>query len=64
MLGSVKPTLLVTDQPYGVQYDPEWRKRAGVNNSNGMGKVRNDYEADWREACHARTMHPTIRRMW
>src|SRR5450631_2290930 len=50
VLGSVKPTLLVTDQPYGVQYDPEWRKRAGVNNSNRMGKVRNDDRADWREA--------------
>jgi DNA modification methylase len=46
----VKPTLLVTDQPYGVQYDPEWRKRAGVNNSNRMGKVRNDDRSDWREA--------------
>jgi len=40
----------VTDQPYGVEYDPEWRKRAGVNNSNRMGKVRNDDRADWREA--------------
>ncbi len=50
VLGSVKPTLLVTDQPFGVQYDPEWRKRAGVNNSNRMGKVRNDDRADWREA--------------
>jgi DNA modification methylase len=49
VLGSVKPTLLVTDQPYGVEYDPEWRKRAGVNNSNRMGKVRNDDRADWRE---------------
>jgi DNA modification methylase len=50
VLGSVKPSLLVTDQPYGVQYDPEWRKRAGVNNSNRMGKVRNDDRSDWREA--------------
>jgi len=50
VLGSTKPTLLVTDQPYGVKYDPEWRKRAGVNNSNRMGKVLNDDRADWREA--------------
>jgi DNA modification methylase len=50
VLDSVKPALLVTDQPYGVQYDPEWRKRAGVNNSNRMGKVRNDDRSDWREA--------------
>jgi ParB-like chromosome segregation protein Spo0J len=38
VLGAVKPTLLVSDQPYGVEYDPEWRKRAGVNNSNRMGR--------------------------
>ena len=50
VLGCVKPTLLVTDQPYGVEYDPEWRKRAGVNNSNRMGKVSNDDRSDWREA--------------
>jgi len=50
VLGSWTPSVLVTDQPYGVEYDPEWRKRAGVNNSNRMGKVRNDDRADWREA--------------
>lgn len=46
----MKPASLVTDQPYGVDYDPEWRKRAGVNNSNRMGRVCNDDRADWREA--------------
>ena len=44
------PLLMVTDPPYGVEYDPEWRKRAGINNSNRMGKVSNDDRADWREA--------------
>jgi DNA modification methylase len=41
---------VVTDPPYGVNYDPEWRKRAGVNNSDRMGKVTNDNRSDWREA--------------
>lgn len=50
MLGGAKPLLMVTDPPYGVDYDPEWRKRAGVNNSDRMGKVANDSRADWREA--------------
>ena len=50
LLGAVKPMLMVTDPPYGVRYDPEWRKLAGVNNSNRMGKVSNDDRADWREA--------------
>jgi DNA modification methylase len=50
LLGAVKPMLMVTDPPYGVRYDPEWRKVAGVNNSNRMGKVSNDDRSDWREA--------------
>jgi ParB-like chromosome segregation protein Spo0J len=50
LLGAVKPMLMITDPPYGVRYDPEWRKLAGVNNSNRMGKVSNDDRADWREA--------------
>lgn len=50
LLGSAKPTLMVTDPPYGVNYDPEWRHRAGVNNSNRVGKVANDERADWAEA--------------
>jgi DNA modification methylase len=49
LLGEHKPLLLVSDPPYGVGYDPEWRKRAGVNNSDRMGKVSNDDRADWRE---------------
>ena len=50
LLGSVTPTLMVTDPPYGVSYDPEWRHRAGVNNSPRTGKVANDERADWAEA--------------
>jgi DNA modification methylase len=47
VLDSTKPRLMVTDPPYGVNYDPEWRKRAGVNNSDRMGRVSNDDRADW-----------------
>jgi DNA modification methylase len=43
--------LMITDPPYGVNYDPAWRKRAGVNlNTGKLGKVANDDRADWREA--------------
>ena len=46
-----QPHLMVTDPPYGVSYDPAWRKRAGVNlNALKLGKVANDDRADWREA--------------
>lgn len=51
VLGPVKPHLMVTDPPYGVDYDPRWRADAGVNrNPHKMGKVANDNRADWREA--------------
>jgi hypothetical protein len=41
---------MVTDPPYGVEYDPEWRHRIGVNKSNKRGKVQNDERADWTAA--------------
>jgi DNA modification methylase len=51
VLGSVRPHLMITDPPYGVEYEPSWRKRAGVNlNKAKLGKVANDDRADWREA--------------
>ena len=30
-LGERKPRLLVTDPPYGIELDSEWRDRAGLN---------------------------------
>jgi DNA modification methylase len=56
VLGGVEPHLMVTDPPYGVEYDPAWRnrlRRDGVMlgpQSKAMGKVENDHLADWREA--------------
>jgi len=51
LLDGEVPNLMVTDPPYGVNYDPSWRARAGVNrNQNKLGKVENDDRADWREA--------------
>jgi len=47
LLGESEPPLMVTDPPYGVEYDPSWRHRAGVNRSSRVGKVRNDERADW-----------------
>jgi DNA modification methylase len=47
LLGREQPQLMVTDPPYGVDYDPGWRHRAGVNRSKRLGKVRNDQQADW-----------------
>lgn len=50
-LGGVEPHLMVTDPPYGVSYDPAWRKDVGAGSADtATGKVLNDDRADWREA--------------
>ena len=50
LLAGVKPHLMVTDPPYGVEYDPSWRNQAGAAKTKRTGKVLNDDRADWREA--------------
>src|SRR5207253_3025163 len=41
-LNGARPHLMVTDPPYGVDYDPTWRAAAGVSRSCRTGKVAND----------------------
>jgi hypothetical protein len=41
---------MVTDPPYGVEYDPAWRNQTGASATKRTGKVLNDDRADWREA--------------
>ena len=41
------PRLMVTDPPYGVKYEPNWRNEAGVAKTARVGKVRNDDRVDW-----------------
>jgi DNA modification methylase len=50
-LNGVRPHLMVTDPPYGVNYDPAWRNEAldGAKTAR-TGVVLNDHRADWREA--------------
>jgi site-specific DNA-methyltransferase (adenine-specific) len=51
LLEGEKPHLMVTDPPYGVNYDPSWRAAAGVGSTGAAtGRVLNDDQADWREA--------------
>lgn len=46
-----KPVLMVTDPPYGVNYDPEWRDNADLGiGEQSRGKVDNDDRADWTDA--------------
>jgi DNA modification methylase len=50
LLDGVQPHLMVTDPPYGVEYDPAWRNQTGAAKTQRIGKVLNDDRADWREA--------------
>lgn len=51
MLGTEVPDVMVTDPPYGVDYDPAWRAEAGVNhNTQKLGRVTHDDRADWTDA--------------
>ena len=64
-LAGVKPHLMVTDPPYGVDYDPDWRNDAlqagnsvrGAPGGRAVGRVTNDERADWSDAwrCHRQT---------
>jgi DNA modification methylase len=64
LLGDARPLLMVTDPPYGIELDSEWRDRAGLN---GCGpaqasymkhrteghtntSISSDTRADWSEA--------------
>jgi DNA modification methylase len=54
-LDGAKSHLMVTDPPYGVDYDADWRNhalRADGSKIGGraIGKVENDTRADWSEA--------------
>mgnify|MGYP002133193088 CR=1 FL=1 len=57
VLNGAKPHLMVTDPPYGVEYDANWRNDAvqagkgkGAPSGRAVGKVLNDDKADWTEA--------------
>lgn len=55
LLQDSTPILMVTDPPYGVNYDPSWSdggqamrsKRGKKQNTKAFGKVKNDNRSDW-----------------
>jgi len=50
LLAGACPILMVSDPPYGVAYQPEWRHRAGVNRASSSTGIKNDDRADWTPA--------------
>ena len=49
LLNGTNPILMVTDPPYGVNYNPEWREEVYKGDRN-TGKVLNDDRYDWSDA--------------
>lgn len=55
LLAGVIPNLCVTDPPYGVDYDPNWRNEAAEEGhitfaARRVGEVQNDTRIDWADA--------------
>ncbi len=51
VMGGETPFIMVTDPPYGVEYDPAWRDGADLGvGERSKGKVVNDDRLDWTDA--------------
>ena len=53
LLAGAEPYLMVTDPPYGVEYDPTWRdgvEEFGDGKAVRRGKITNDDRMDWAAA--------------
>lgn len=55
LLNGCTPFIMVTDPPYGVEYDPEWRQEAAeaghlAKARRAIGKVTADDRVDWTDA--------------
>ena len=50
LLAGATPCLMVTDPPYGVNYQPAFRHQAYPRQRTAVGRVTNDTQADWAAA--------------
>ena len=62
LLGDRKPRLMVTDPPYGIELDSEWRDRAGLNGHGAA--VINRNLARRLERLEDRLTPEIVRRVW
>lgn len=47
VMENIKSNLMITDPPYGVNYEPEWRNKISYGENRVLGKVTNDSLFDW-----------------
>ena len=50
LLAGANPCLMLTDPPYGVNYQPAFRHQAYPRQRTAVGRVTNDTQADWAAA--------------
>ena len=50
LLGGCIPEIMITDPPYGVDYDPAWRVGYDGSPRHALGEVTNDDRVDWTDA--------------
>lgn len=50
LFGDEIPVLMVTDPPYGVNYDAQWREKYDLFERHSKGKVKNDNVIDWSDS--------------
>lgn len=66
LLDGQKPFLMVTDPPYGVNYNPSFRLEFDANVKRATGEVHNDDNPDWTRAYQlfpgdvAYVWHPSV----
>jgi DNA modification methylase len=61
LLGDRKPRLMVTDPPYGIELDSEWRDRAGLN---GCGPAEPSYMKKRTQGHHETSISGDTRADW
>jgi DNA modification methylase len=61
LVGECKPVLMVTDPPYGIELDSEWRDRAGLNS---CGPAEASYMKHRTEGHHETTISGDTRADW
>ena len=63
LLDGVRPQLMVSDPPYGNDYDPAWRNNLGAAATRRTGEVLNDHRASWRVLAGGMDVLPRRHRM-
>ena len=62
LLDGAEPRLMVTDPPYGVDYDASWRDESLSDATRRVGQVSGDHSTDWSPTLEA--YRPAVVYVW